>query len=73
MAPSCIKRTNIMEYRYKERKIEVHTEPVGKRWDWWFVLDDRPPRHNAEAYAASEDEATAAALKAAYRVIDRAG
>lgn len=31
-----------MEHQYMNRKIEVHTEQVGKRWDWWFVIDDPP-------------------------------
>jgi hypothetical protein len=58
------------EHHYKDRKIEVHTEQVGARWDWWFVLDDRPPRYSAEQYAASESAARAEALDAARRVID---
>lgn len=59
------------EHQYKDRKIEVHTERVGARWDWWFVIDDRPPRHNAEQYALSEEKALTEALQAAHRVIDR--
>ena len=58
------------EHHYKDRKVEVHTERVGARWDWWFVLDDRPPRYSAEQYAASEDAALAEALAAARQVID---
>lgn len=57
-------------HRYKDRKIEVHTERVGARWDWWFVLDDRPPRYNAEQYSQSEDAALDEALASARRVID---
>ncbi|HZW22273.1 hypothetical protein [Noviherbaspirillum sp.] len=60
------------EHHYKDRKIEVHTEQVGSRWDWWFVLDDRPPRHNAEQYAPTESAALADALEAARRLIDKA-
>lgn len=59
------------EHHYKDRKIEVHTERVGGRWDWWFVLDDRPPRYSAEQYAASEDTALAEALAAARHIIDQ--
>lgn len=60
------------EHFYGGVKIEVHTEPVGQRWDWWFVLDDRPPRHSADGYAATEQEAVSAALEAARRIIDSA-
>lgn len=59
------------EHRYRDRKIEIHTERVGARWDWWFVIDDRPPRHNAEQYAGSEDAAVSEALAAAQAAIDR--
>lgn len=59
-----------MEQRYKGRKIEIHTEQVGKRWDWWFVIDDRPPRHSAEQYAQTQETAVTEALNAAQRVID---
>lgn len=58
-------------HHYKDRKIEVHTERVGARWDWWFVLDDRPPRYSAEQYAATEQAALAEALGTAHRMIDR--
>lgn len=60
-----------MEHQYMNRKIEVHTEQVGKRWDWWFVIDDRPPRHNAEGFAPTEESAITEALNVARRVIDR--
>lgn len=61
-----------MEHHYNGRKIEVHIEQVGKRWDWWFVLDDRPPRYNAESFAPSEEEASRQALSMARRLIDQA-
>lgn len=61
-----------MEHIYNGQKIEIHTEQVGKRWDWWFVLNDRPPRYNAESFADTEEEACRQALNRARKVIDQA-
>jgi hypothetical protein len=58
------------EHSYKGQKIEIHTERIGARWDWWFVLNDRPPRHNAEQYASSEEAARSEALATAQHMID---
>jgi hypothetical protein len=61
---------NFTEHHYSGNKIEIHTEPIGQRWDWWFVLNDAPPRYSAEGFADSREEAIEAALATARRVID---
>lgn len=59
-----------MPNAYRGRHIEIHTERVGHKWTWWYLVDGIDYRKNSEELAPSEDIAMSEGLEHARKFID---